>query len=488
MDNTRDLGVLIRSRHPLIIADTLDEQRFLGILRRAAQAAGVPVWTWSLTKGLCRDGGQPAPETSEAVNALSFVSRLSDPGVFVFQDVQSKLDDPVVLRQIKDIAQEAKAGVTLVLAVSAKSTPLELKGLALSWTLVPPTTEEITELLRRTLSEFSGRMVPVALDREAFASMVEALRGLSTAEASQLVQEAALNDGQVDAADIEFLRKARADLLQSDGVLEMIESTAETLDNVGGMPHLKEWLALRGRAFESAAKEFGLDPPRGVLLTGVPGCGKSLVAKTLARTWGMPLMLLDPARLYGQYVGQSEERLRESLKTVEAMAPAVLWIDEIEKGLAAGAESDGGVSERLRGTFLRWMQDRPPGVFLVATCNQVQSLPPEFLRRGRFDEIFFVDLPGESERDQIFGLHLVRRKRDPAAYDTSRLAGLTDGFSGAEIEAVVVGALYRAFAANTELTQAALEEEVAATIPLSRSRAEDIAALREWAKTRTVPA
>jgi SpoVK/Ycf46/Vps4 family AAA+-type ATPase len=318
--------------------------------------------------------------------------------------------------------------------------------------------------------------------------MVDSLRGLSVAESSQLLQEAMLNDGKVDAADVEFLRKARADLLQSDGVLEMVESTAGTLDNVGGMPHLKEWLSVRSRAFEAKARDFGLDPPRGVLLTGVPGCGKSLVAKTLAMTWHMPLMLLDPARLYGQYVGQSEQRLAECLRTVEALAPAILWIDEIEKGLAASSDGDAGVSQRLRGTFLRWMQDRPAGVFLVATCNDPTSLPAEFLRRGRFDEIFFVDLPAEPERVQIFGLHLARRKRDPAAYDTAALGKSTGGFSGAEIEAVVVGALYRAFAANADLTQEALQQEVTATVPLSRSRAEDIARLRDWAKSRTIPA
>jgi SpoVK/Ycf46/Vps4 family AAA+-type ATPase len=245
---------------------------------------------------------------------------------------------------------------------------------------------------------------------------------------------------------------------------------------------------VRSRAFDAKARDFGLDPPRGVLLTGVPGCGKSLVAKTLAMTWRMPLMLLDPARLYGQYVGQSEQRLSDCLRTVEALSPAILWIDEIEKGLAASSDGDAGVSQRLRGTFLRWMQDRPGGVFLVATCNDPTSLPAEFLRRGRFDEIFFVDLPAEPERVQIFGLHLARRKRDPAAYDTAALGKSTGGFSGAEIEAVVVGALYRAFAANADLTQEALQQEVTATVPLSRSRAEDIARLRDWAKSRTIPA
>jgi SpoVK/Ycf46/Vps4 family AAA+-type ATPase len=246
--------------------------------------------------------------------------------------------------------------------------------------------------------------------------------------------------------------------------------------------------ALRGRALEPEATRFGLEPPRGVLLTGVPGCGKSLVAKSLARSWGLPLVLLDPARLFGPYVGESERRLHASLRTVEAMAPVVLWIDEIEKGFPSGGEADAGVARRVLGSFLRWMQDRPPGVFVVATSNDVTALPPEFARKGRFDEVFFVDLPAEEERREIFRLHLTRRDRDPDAFDVSALAGATEGFSGAEIEAAVVGALYRAYAAGTDLTNAALLEEVAATLPLSRSRPEEIALLRGWAEAHAIAA
>jgi SpoVK/Ycf46/Vps4 family AAA+-type ATPase len=245
---------------------------------------------------------------------------------------------------------------------------------------------------------------------------------------------------------------------------------------------------VRGRAFEPQAKAFGVDPPRGVLLTGIPGCGKSFIAKTLARTWNLPLVLLDPARLYGSYVGQSEQRLRESLATVQSMSPVVLWVDELEKGFAAGGEGDGGVSTRILGTFLRWMQDREPGAFLVATANDVAKLPPELLRKGRFDEIFFVDLPKEKERRDIFRLQVARRKRDPASFDLDRLARAAEGFSGAEIEAVVVAALYAAYAAGVELTTDRILAELAGTSPLSRTRAEDVERIRAWARDRAVPA
>jgi SpoVK/Ycf46/Vps4 family AAA+-type ATPase len=292
----------------------------------------------------------------------------------------------------------------------------------------------------------------------------------------------------LDTTDVEFVRRAKAELLEASGALELVGTDVGTLDAVGGMPRLKEWLALRGKALEPEAVRFGLDPPRGVLLTGVPGCGKSLVAKTLARTWGLPLVLLDPGRLFGPYVGESERRLADSLRTVEAMAPAVLWIDEIEKGFPSGGEADGGVARRVLGTFLRWLQDRPPGVFVVATCNDVTALPPELARKGRFDEVFFVDLPTSDQRREIFRLQLSRRGRDPAVFDLDRLADATEGFSGAEIEAAVVGALYRAYAAQSELSADAIVEEASATVPLARARPQEVARLRAWAEAHAVGA
>ena len=489
MDNTRDLKVLIASRYPLIMAESHDEVRFMALLRRAAGASALPVWTWTMTQGLRRDAVEgPAYATLEADKALQFIATVTEPGVFVFNDVQHVLEDAMVVRRIKEIAQEARPGVTVVLAVAALKIPPELDGLALPWKLQPPTREEIQEIVDRNLKDLAQRGISVALSDAERDEIVDACLGLSAAEAGQLVQEAAFDDGKVDAADVEYVRKAKAEILGQGGVLELVETTAGSLDQVGGVERLKEWLRVRGKAFEPAARDFGLDPPRGVLLTGVPGCGKSLVARTLARTWSMPLLLLDPARLYGPYVGESEQRLRDSLATVEAMAPAVLWIDEIEKGLAAGSEADSGVSQRLRGTFLRWMQDRPQGVFLVATSNDVTSLPPEFLRRGRFDEIFFVDLPNETERERIFELHLERRKRDPAEFDVEHLARATDGFSGAEIEATVVGALYRAFGTTADISTEQILQEIEGTVPLSRTRAEDIRKLRAWAQGRTIPA
>lgn len=488
MDNTGDLGLLLASRHPLVVAEMRDERRFMEILREAARGRGLPLWTWSAARGLARSGFQPQHGTADPGAALSFIAEVQGPAVFVLADVHHALANPVFVRRLKEMAQDGMPGRTLVLTMPRRELPPELDGLALPWTLSPPSREELERLVLRTVDDLRSRSFPVSLDGPDTAALVDTLRGLSVTEAERLIQQAALRDGELDGQDVAFVRRAKAELLEADGALELVEGESGTLDEVGGLAGLKEWLGLRGRAMGAAAQEFGLDPPRGVLLTGVPGCGKSLVAKTLARTWGMPLVLLDPARLYGSYVGQSEQRLSDALRTAEAMAPVVLWIDEIEKGFASGGEGDGGVSRRLLGTFLRWMQDRPGGVFLVATSNDVTALPPELARKGRFDEVFFVDLPGPAEREEIFRLHLARRDRNPGAFDLRGLAEAAEGFSGAEVEAAVVGALYRAFAEDRDLANGDVLRELRGTVPLSRSRPEDVAALRAWAGGRAVPA
>ena len=486
MDGTEDLRILLASRYPLVIAEMQDERRFLDILRGAAAELELPVWTWSVTRGLARDGGEPVYQTTSVPKALGFIADLSSPGVFVFADAHAALEDPVVLRRIKEFAQAPGAGQTVILTAPRPVMPAELQGLALPWKLRPPGERELGSLVARSLDNFRARSVPVTVDEPAITAMVDALRGLSLIEAERLLEEAANRDGAITPADVAFLRSAKAERMGSGGVLELVEADLGSLDDVGGMDALKEWLSLRGRAGEPDAEAFGIEPPRGILITGVPGCGKSLVAKTLARSWNRPLVLLDPARIYAKYVGESEERLAEALEAVEAMAPVVLWVDELEKGFASSGDGDGGVSKRVLGTFLRWMQERPDGVFIAATCNDVRALPPELLRKGRFDEVFFVDLPGPEERRAILRLHLRRRHRDPETFELDRLVSASEGFTGAEIEAAIVGALYRAFAAGEELTAEEIEAEMAATVPLSRSRAEDVAALRAWASERAV--
>ncbi|NNF89193.1 MAG: AAA family ATPase [Acidimicrobiia bacterium] len=484
MDNTSDLRVLLGSRHPLLFVETQDEERFFSMLRDAAWDLDIPVWTWTATRGLARDEKDAQYGTRDPGRAFEWIKFLDQPAVFVFADIHPHLDDARVVRAVKELAQAAREGQTIVLTAPSRTIPEELNGLALPWNLSPPDDEELRRLVRRTLDDLVERRFTVDIDDGGIDRLVAAVRGISLREAEQLIQQAAFRDGQFTGGDIADVRRAKAELLSADGILELVEAEVGTLDQVGGLDGLKHWLGIR----RAAHQDGGMEAARGILLTGIPGCGKSFVAKTLARTWELPLVLLDPSRLYRPYVGETEQRLQEALRSIDALAPAVLWIDEIEKGFAAGGMSDSGVSQRLLGTFLRWMQERSPGVFLVATANDVSSLPPELLRKGRFDEIFFVDLPDGPARREIFDLHLAKRDIDLSELELERLARSSTGFSGAEIEAAVVGALYRAFASDRAILGSDIEAEMAATVPLSVARAEDVLALREWANSRAVAA
>ena len=490
MDAVAELRLLLLSRHQLIVARAEDESRFMRYLREAAATTGQPIWTWSATLGLSRDGLEPQPNTRTAAGAIAFIAEVSQPGVFVLHDVASALTDTTTTRAIKERALAGREGQTIVLTGASISVPDELHGLALLWRLEPPSHEELESLISGTLDDLRARqLVVVDLAPDRIRELEEGLRGLSLLEAQRLIVRSALEDGRLDAGDLPRVREAKAELLAEDGVLTVVPTEHGGLDNVGGLDLLKAWLSVRGRGFAPDAKRFGLDTPRGVLLIGVPGCGKSLVAKTLARSWGMPLVGFDPGAIYGAYVGESESRLRRALEALESMAPVVVWIDEIERGFAASASArDGGVAQRVLGTFLHWLQEREGDVFLVATCNDVEGLPPELLRRGRFDETFFVDLPGTAERRAILELHLRRRHREPEDFDLEGLAEAAGGFSGAELEGVVIGALYRAFAAGRELDDGFLREEVRNTVPLAHTRAEEIESLRAWSRGRAVPA
>lgn len=490
MDAVGELRLLLLSRHRLIVARADDETRFMGYLREAATESGLPVWTWSATGGLARDGSPPQVNTRLAAGAIAFVAQVVQPSVFVLHDVEDALEDPTTVRAVKERVLEATAAQTLVLTGATIEVPDELRGLALLWTLEPPSRAEIERLVSETMEELRARgLARVDLSSVETRELEESLRGVSLPEAQRLILRSALEDGRLDDADLPALREAKAELLAEDGILTLLPTEERGLDLVGGLDRLKEWLAVRGRGFSAEAKEYGLDAPRGVLLIGVPGCGKSLVAKTLARSWGMPLVAFDPSAIFRSFVGESESRLRRALETLGSMAPVVVWIDEIERGFAAsGAARDGGVSQRVLGRFLNWLQERHGDVFLVATCNDVDGLPPELLRRGRFDETFFVDLPTSGEREAVIRLHLGRRHRSPGDFDVPWLAARTVGFSGAELEGIVVGALYRAFAEGRELADQDLTEEAEQTVPLSRTRAEEIEALRAWSRGRSVPA
>jgi ATPase family associated with various cellular activities (AAA) len=486
MDNASDLELLLRSHHPLLMAPVADEERFLDIVRSAARRAGCQVWLWSVTRGLQRDGMEPMYGTKPLAAALDFIAERADAAVYILADVHSELGSPPVVRRIKELAAGLPAGSTLILSGSAIATPPELEAVAHVWRLRPPDGAELRELVARTLRDLDARGFLVAIGPDRFDEVVASVSGLSTSQAERLIQRMALDDGTVDAADITSLGVARAEILSGDGILELVETRGDTLDDVGGLDGLKEWLAVRRRAMDEGGT--GVDPVRGIMLTGVPGAGKSFVAKAIAASWKRPLLLLDPGRLYAKYLGESEDRLRRALDSADAMAPAVLWIDEIEKGFARHGDGDGGASARVLGTFLRWLQERTSDVFVVATANDVSALPPELARKGRFDEVFFVELPDPAARRAIFMVHLGRRDIDPTGVDLDALVASSQGYTGAEIEAAIVATRYRVVAGEPTPPGELIAAELAATVPLSRARAEDITRLREWARTRAVPA
>ncbi|MHC4140031.1 MAG: AAA family ATPase, partial [Planctomycetota bacterium] len=410
------------------------------------------------------------------------------PAVFVFHDAHPFLDDPVNARKLKEVASDLSAPSSIVLVGPSGDIPTELESLAYVWRLRPPDREELRQTAARTLRDLEKGGLRLAIDAAAFEAMVDALAGLSIREAERLIQRVAFDDGEVDESDVPRLRQAKAELLAADGALELFDVVDGGLDRVGGLDALKGWLDVRKRAIDSGGADSGLEPLRGILLTGIPGCGKSFMAKAIAASWERPLVLFDPARLYSKYLGESEERLAKTLATVDALAPAVLWIDEIEKGFSDAGDRDGGASKRLLGTFLRWLQERTADVFLVATANDVAALPPELTRKGRLDEIFFVGLPDHDTRRRILALHLDQRGLDGTRFDLEALAFATSGFSGAELETAIVASLYRAVAAGEQVEQDDLLAEINATVPLSESHREDVAALEAWAATRAVPA
>jgi SpoVK/Ycf46/Vps4 family AAA+-type ATPase len=328
--------------------------------------------------------------------------------------------------------------------------------------------------------------VQVDLTRDDALRLVQALQGLTINQARQVIAQAIVEDGKLTAADIHTVIRCKGQMIERGGILEFFPVEENNFE-LGGFARLKSWLESARIGFSEEARALNLDAPKGVLFVGVQGCGKSLAAKFVAREWQLPLLKLDAGRLYEKYVGESEKNFRKAAALAEAMAPVVLWIDEIEKAFAQGgsAESDGGLSQRLFGSFLTWLQEKKDEVFVIGAANDLMNVPPELLRKGRFDEIFFVDLPTREERMAIFAIHLRLRKQNPDLFDLAALADATDGFSGAEIEQAIISALYRSLQKKQPLTTEALVEAVRSTTPLSVSRAEDVARVREIGKRFT---
>ncbi|MCK6527399.1 AAA family ATPase [Myxococcota bacterium] len=488
-DLRAEVELLLRARYPILALSTFEEERALRLLREAAAPLGREVLAWSCTEGFRGDGARPPGDASTPRQALEWVARSDGRSVFALLDFHPFFGEPAVARQLRDLARDlVRSYKTLVLVSPVLDLPREVEKDVTVLDLPLPSPEELDGILTRLLQSLqrTGR-VRVDADPALRERVVRATCGLTAAEAENVYKKAIVHNSNFGEGDLPLIVAEKKQLIRRGDLLEYVE-LGDDLGALGGLDALKGWLRSRAVAFSEDARAYGLPQPRGLLLLGVQGCGKSLTAKAIAAQWNMPLLRLDVGAVFGSYVGQSEGNLRRAVRIAESMAPAVLWLDEIEKGFAgaAGAASaDSGTTARVFASFLTWLQEKRQPVFVVATANDVRALPAELLRKGRFDEIFFVDLPAEEERREILGIHLRRRRRDPATFDLPLLASRSEGFSGAEIEQAVVDALYRAFPeGRREPTTADVLAALAETVPLSRTMAEPIAALRTWAAHR----
>ncbi len=493
MDRRQDLEIILRSRTPLIVMETRDERRVLRMLQdigmRSSTSEYAPLFRWTITDGLQRLDIDLAPQliNSEPADVLKHIRAVAKPGIYVLLDFHPFLDDPVHIRLIKDICIHYRdVPRQLVLISHQVELPNELEGYSARVDMALPGRAERQAIIESVARDYSAENAgtQVQVDPKAYELLVRNLAGLTYADTERLARNAIQVDGAITRSDLPGVMQAKYELLNHGGALQFEYDTARFSD-VGGLNRLKAWLSRRRAAFRRERDAAHLDPPKGILLTGVQGCGKSLAAKATAGIFGAPLLRLDFGTLYDKYHGETERKLRESLKTADVMSPCVLWIDEIEKGIA-GRGGETGTTQRVLGTFLTWMAERKSPVFVVATANDISALPPELVRKGRFDEIFFVDLPDAGVRSTILAIHLANRGQRLGDFDVESLADAMQGFSGAEIEQAVVSALYAAHAMNEPLASAHIQREIEQTKPLSTVMHEKISALRAWADGRTV--
>ncbi len=494
MSELQDLTALIRANTPLIVIETQDETRIVDLFRQALSQVWRALYRWSITEGLRRidmDREDEAEGPPDASAALQAIKQAEQRGIYLLLDFHPYLGYASSQRQLRDLIQRRHCQPHVMVMVGAKvELPPELEAVAVRFNPQLPDANALLKMVREQAADYArengGRRMEA--DAEAVQQIVRNLQGLSLVDARRIARRLIYDDGALKHADLPQLSKLKFELLNRSGHLHYEYDTARFAE-VAGARRLKRWIEQRRAVFVSGNAPPGLDPPKGMLLLGVQGCGKSMLAKATAGGFGVPLLRLDFGTLYDKYHGETEKNLRGALASAEQLAPCVLWIDEIEKGLASGSgEGDGGVSRRVLGYLLTWMAERKSQVFLVATANQVQELPAELLRKGRFDEIFFVDLPDPDTRVEVLRLHLSRRKLTPDDFALPALAAAANGFSGAEIEQAIVAALYTAHAEQKPLDTDLLMHEIRSSRPLSVIMAEQVTALRDWASERTVPA
>ena len=550
-DGLDRLKVLINSSTPIIVMETSEEMHAVNMVRTACSQLNMATFEWSIADGLVRSGTNAPVEhevspqdridqptmlaqagrayaqvrtalspgsaeadrlsravassmgtaaasaaiynTREPVQALANMEATTLEAVFVLKDFHRHMDDPVVVRRLRDVGQKfATNRRTVVITAPEISVPAELAKLVEYFDLPLPDRDRLHEIIKEMFTRLSKTYtLKLQLDAGGVDAMSANLRGLTEEEAERAISQALVTRYALCPESVTDVLEAKKQLLRHSGMLEFIEAS-DNMAAVGGLENLKRWLGQRRGAWEDSARDFGLEPPRGMIVLGVQGCGKSLCARAVAGEWKLPLVKFDTSAVYDKFIGETEKRIRKVFQVAEGLAPCILWIDELEKVFAGSgpdsASADAGVSSRLLASFLSWMQDRKAAVFVAATCNNVTVLPPELIRKGRFDELFFVDLPNQAERKQIFSIQLAKRKRNPADFDLDKVAAAAKGYSGAEIDAAVQGGLYAAYSEKKQLSTQSLLDALTQTVPLSTTRAEEIQTLRDWARTRAVPA
>ena len=504
---------LFKARFSFVYIPTWEEIRIVDLITKIANNVKTiktkrDVFIWSSTEGLkknLKDGQESVNNGNEPIDALNFIDNYNNPAILILKDIHPLLGlnnrnaDYNLIRKIRDVAgslKNADVSKNVVIIAPSLVLPLELQKDITVVDFDLPTLDEIKSLLNEMIemNESSGIVIDLKEDEKEV--LCKAAQGLTLQEAENAFARAMVSKGQLTIKELDVILDEKCQVIKKTGILEFIKSDFN-MNDVGGLENLKKWLIKRNNSWlGKAQKDYNLPAPKGVLITGVPGCGKSLTAKAMSALWQLPLLRLDVGKIFSGLVGSSEENMRKAIQTAEAVAPSILWIDEIEKGFGGnGGERDGGTATRVFGTFLTWMSEKTKPVFVIATANNINALPSEMLRKGRFDEIFFVDLPTKAERKVIFKLHLEKRlkgsiSKDFAVTDTllNKLAEITEGFVGAEIEQVVISALFEAFSENRTLKEEDLYKVIKNTVPLSTTQSEQILAIREWANERAVAA
>lgn len=476
---------LIRARYILINIVSSEEHRVEKSLRDVAFERSKKIFFWSITKGMESEDGSASPDLREPLKMLDHIMDANINGIYILRDFHPFLNDPVVIRKLRDANKALKSSLKNIILLSPiLKIPKEIEKEVAVVDYDLPRKKELDDIIEKFIRSVKNPGdILIKEDMVTRNKVIEAALGLTAEEAENVFAKSLVQTGQFD---IDIILSEKEQIIRKSGVLEYYKSH-EKMKSIGGLENLKVWLKKRSKAFTKEAREFGLPQPKGILLIGIPGCGKSLTAKAISSLWQLPLLKLDVGKVFSSLVGSSEENVRKAIQTAESIAPSILWLDEIEKGFSgmrSSGQSDAGTTARVFGTFLTWLQEKTSPVFVVATSNNISQLPPELLRKGRFDEIFYIDLPNKNERQEIFDIHLHKRKREPGQFNLEKLSELTRGYSGSEIEEIIISALYDAFDCGEDINNDRLLHSTKEMIPLSQTMEDEIKKIREWAKTR----